>query len=418
MNHLQSYKDCHGYGVEIDDKQVLACVRRGVKTAWVIGDLPFGTYHESPEQALRSAMVLMQAGAHMVKLEGGDWTPDTVHFLVQRGIPVCAHLGLQPQFIHKMGAFKVQGREEVAAEAMLKDAKILEEAGADMLLLECVPSSLGKRITDAAHVPVIGIGAGPDVSGQILVLHDILNISPMVTIGRKPRFVQNFIRLWLNLDHIGEMPVSTDFVSFFRDNIDAAMRAETEMFFRHILDKNLPPREFLAADYTFLNRELALHYGLPPMDGVQLRQVTLPKGERGGLLVVFLAGDFPEPEGGGMRLQLYVLKVTATRILGAAAVLMGILQVLDLFIFSQQNLDFGAAIQRAINDWQLALGSRNPGDDNRLCLSTATAHTRRAVRGRAPRASERRHLRFASRRCARRRSSGGRSTQEFPDRMH
>ncbi len=101
---------------------------------------------------------------------------------------------------------------------------------------------------------------------------------------KSQRFVQNFIRLWLNLDHIGEMPVSTDFVSFFRDNIDAAMRAETEMFFRHILDKNLPPREFLAANYTFLNRELALHYGLPPLDGVQLRQVTLPKGERGGLL--------------------------------------------------------------------------------------------------------------------------------------
>ena len=96
--------------------------------------------------------------------------------------------------------------------------------------------------------------------------------------------MENFIRLWLNLDHIGEMPVSTDFVSFYRDNIDAAMRAETESFFRHILDNNLPPREFLAADYTFLNRELALHYGLPPLEGVELRQVSLPKGERGGLL--------------------------------------------------------------------------------------------------------------------------------------
>lgn len=101
---------------------------------------------------------------------------------------------------------------------------------------------------------------------------------------KSQRFVQNFIRLWLNLDHIGEMPVSTDFVSFFRDNIDAAMRAETETFFRHILDKNLPPREFLAANYTFVNRELALHYGLPPVEGMQIRQVSLPKGERGGLL--------------------------------------------------------------------------------------------------------------------------------------
>jgi hypothetical protein len=106
----------------------------------------------------------------------------------------------------------------------------------------------------------------------------------MLADPKSQRFVQNFICLWLNLDHIGEMPVSTDFVSFFRDNIDSAMRAETEMFFRHILDKNLPPREFLAANYTFLNRELALHYGLPPVEGVQLRQVTLPKGERGGLL--------------------------------------------------------------------------------------------------------------------------------------
>jgi len=109
-------------------------------------------------------------------------------------------------------------------------------------------------------------------------------VDRMLANPKSQRFVENFIRLWLNLDHIGEMPVSTDFVSFFRDNIDAAMRAETETFFRHILDKNLPPREFLAADYTFLNRELALHYDLPPVKGVELRQVSLPKGERGGLL--------------------------------------------------------------------------------------------------------------------------------------
>ncbi len=109
-------------------------------------------------------------------------------------------------------------------------------------------------------------------------------VDRMLADPKSQRFVQNFIRLWLNLDHIGEMPVSTDFVSFFRDNIDDAMRAETESFFRHILDKNLPPREFLAADYTFLNRELALHYGLPAMEGVELRQVSLPNGQRGGLL--------------------------------------------------------------------------------------------------------------------------------------
>ncbi|MEY4483072.1 MAG: hypothetical protein RL693_524 [Verrucomicrobiota bacterium] len=119
-------------------------------------------------------------------------------------------------------------------------------------------------------------------------LHDPATLSAqvdrMLADPKSQRFVQNFIRLWLNLDHIGEMPVSTDFASFFRDNIDAAMRVETEMFFRHILDNNLPPREFLAANYTFLNRELALHYSLPPLEGVQLRQVSLPKGERGGLL--------------------------------------------------------------------------------------------------------------------------------------
>ena len=109
-------------------------------------------------------------------------------------------------------------------------------------------------------------------------------VDRMLADPKSQRFVQNFIRVWLNLDHIGEMPVSTDFVSFFRDNIDAAMRAETEMFFRHILDKNLPPREFLSANYAFLNRDLALHYGLPPLEGLQLRQVSLPKAERGGLL--------------------------------------------------------------------------------------------------------------------------------------
>jgi hypothetical protein len=111
-----------------------------------------------------------------------------------------------------------------------------------------------------------------------------VQVDRMLADPKSQRFVQNFIRLWLNLDHIGEMPVSTDFIRFYQDNIDTAMRAETEMFFRHILDKNLPPREFLTANYTFVNRELALHYGLPPVEGVQLRQVTLPKGERGGLL--------------------------------------------------------------------------------------------------------------------------------------
>ena len=165
-----------------------------LKRAFLVADLPFLSF-ATRERALDASQRLMQeGGAKMVKLEGGREQADIVEYLSVRGVPVCAHLGLQPQLIHKLGAFKVQGREDVAAEAMLYDARILEEAGADMLLLECVPSSLGRRITEAAQVPVIGIGAGPDVSGQILVLHDILNISPMVTIGRKPRFVQNFMQ--------------------------------------------------------------------------------------------------------------------------------------------------------------------------------------------------------------------------------
>ena len=130
----------------------------------------------------------------MVKLEGGREQANIVEYLSVRGVPVCAHLGLQPQFIHKMGTFKVQGRDDVAAEAMLHDAKVLVNAGADLLLLECIPASLGKRIADESKVPVIGIGAGRDVHGQILVLHDILNISPSVTIGHRPRFVKNYMR--------------------------------------------------------------------------------------------------------------------------------------------------------------------------------------------------------------------------------
>jgi 3-methyl-2-oxobutanoate hydroxymethyltransferase len=170
------------------------CVGPSLSRAFMVADMPFLSY-ATRDCALDSARRLMQdGGAKMVKLEGGREQADIVEFLAVRGIPVCAHLGLQPQLIHKLGAFKVQGRENAAAEAMVRDARLLEDAGADMLLLECVPSALGKRIADAARVPVIGIGAGPDVHGQILVLQDILNISPMVTLGRKPRFVRNFMQ--------------------------------------------------------------------------------------------------------------------------------------------------------------------------------------------------------------------------------
>jgi 3-methyl-2-oxobutanoate hydroxymethyltransferase len=172
----------------------LKCVSPHLRRAFLVADLPFLSF-ATRERALDASQRMMQeGGAKMVKLEGGREQADIVEYLSVRGVPVCAHLGLQPQLIHKLGAFKVQGREEAAAEAMLRDAKLLEQAGADLLLLECVPASLGKRITEQAHVPVIGIGAGPDVDGQILVLQDMINISPMVTVGRKPRFVKNFMQ--------------------------------------------------------------------------------------------------------------------------------------------------------------------------------------------------------------------------------
>lgn len=164
-----------------------------LQRAFLVADLPFLSF-ATRERALDASQRLMQeGGAKMVKLEGGREQADIVEYLSVRGVPVCAHLGLQPQLIHKMGAFKVQGRDDAAGAAMLRDAKILEEAGADLMVLECIPSELGRRITEQAHIPVIGIGAGPDVSGQILVLQDILNISPSVTLGHKPRFVKNFM---------------------------------------------------------------------------------------------------------------------------------------------------------------------------------------------------------------------------------
>lgn len=168
-------------------------VRQGLRRAFLVADLPFLSY-ATRERALDASQRLMQdGGAKMVKLEGGREQADIVEYLAVRGVPVCAHLGLQPQLIHKLGTFRVQGREDAAAEAMARDARLLEEAGADMLLLECIPAALGRRITEAAQVPVIDIGAGAAVDGQILVLHDILNISPQVTLGRRPRFVHDFM---------------------------------------------------------------------------------------------------------------------------------------------------------------------------------------------------------------------------------
>ena len=166
-----------------------AAVARGLRRSFLMTDLPFMSY-ASREQALSNATRLMQeGGARMVKLETGASQIEIVEFLAGHDIAVCAHLGLKPQSVHKTGGFRVQGREQQVAEQMLRDAQALQDAGADMLLLECIPSALGKTITDAVHVPVIGIGAGPATNGQILVLYDILDI----TSGRKPKFVQNFM---------------------------------------------------------------------------------------------------------------------------------------------------------------------------------------------------------------------------------
>jgi len=164
-------------------------VARGLFRPFLMADMPFMTY-TSREQALQNAVRLMQeGGAKMVKLEGGSGQVEIVEFLARHDIAVCAHLGLKPQSVHKTGGFRVQGREDAAAELMKRDAKALQDAGADVVLLECIPSALGAEITRDLHVPVIGIGAGPDTDGQILVLYDVLDITP----GRKPRFVQNYM---------------------------------------------------------------------------------------------------------------------------------------------------------------------------------------------------------------------------------
>ena len=166
-----------------------ACVARGNRSAWVIGDLPFGSYQESTDQAMRSATALMQAGAHMVKLEGGGWTTEIVRFLVDRGVPVCAHLGLTPQSVHALGGYRIQGRDEESAATMKRHARELADAGASMMVLELVPSALANEVTRDTPLITIGIGAGKGCAGQVLVLHDMLG----VTQGRLPRFVRNFM---------------------------------------------------------------------------------------------------------------------------------------------------------------------------------------------------------------------------------
>lgn len=164
------------------------CVAAASKRSLIMADMPFMSY-STPEQGQANAARLMQAGAHMVKVEGDEWLIPLIEALGRQGVPVCAHLGLTPQSVNKFGGYKVQGRETDKAEAMLRHAVALAEAGADCLLLECVPSALAKSITEAVNVPVIGIGAGPDTDAQVLVVYDMLGLNS----GKLPRFVKNFM---------------------------------------------------------------------------------------------------------------------------------------------------------------------------------------------------------------------------------
>ncbi len=163
------------------------CVKRGSTDALVIADLPFMSY-TTPEQGMANATRLMQAGAHMVKMEGGTWLSETINKLVARGVPVCAHLGLTPQSVNAFGGFKVQGRTPKGAKSILADAVEIQDAGASLLVLECIPAPLATDISRKLDIPVIGIGAGGGTDGQVLVLHDLLGLS-----SHTPRFVQNFM---------------------------------------------------------------------------------------------------------------------------------------------------------------------------------------------------------------------------------
>lgn len=197
------------------------CVARGNRTAWVLADLPWSSYHESPAQAYANAAKLMAAGAHMVKLEGVDnrtpWVSETVSFLAERGIPVCAHMGLTPQFVHALGGYRVQGKDEASAAHLKNQSRLMQDSGASMLLYEMVPAALATEITAAVDIPTIGIGAGAGCSGQVLVLHDMLNVFP----GRKARFVRNFME--------------------GADSIQAAVQA----YVRAVKDGSFPAREHM-----------------------------------------------------------------------------------------------------------------------------------------------------------------------------
>jgi len=167
-----------------------ACVARGAARPWIVADMPFGSFQARPEQAFANAVTLMQAGAQMVKIEGGAEMAPTAEFLVRRGVPVCAHIGLTPQHVNVFGGYRVQGRDADAAERLLDAARRLQDAGAAMMVIEAVPEPLARRVAKEAALITIGIGASVACSGQVLVLHDLLGAG----IGKRPRFVKNFLR--------------------------------------------------------------------------------------------------------------------------------------------------------------------------------------------------------------------------------
>ncbi len=167
-----------------------ACVARGAARPWIVADMPFGSFQQSPEQAYANAVTLMQAGSQMVKIEGDAEMARTVEFMVRRGVPVCAHVGLTPQHVNVFGGYRVQGREAGAAARLLEAAHLLQEAGAAMMVIEAVPEPLARRIAGAMQLITIGIGASVACSGQVLVLHDLLGAG----IGRRPRFVRNYLQ--------------------------------------------------------------------------------------------------------------------------------------------------------------------------------------------------------------------------------
>ena len=167
----------------------VGCVARGCRRPMVVADMPFGSFQVSPAESFRNAARLMAAGSQMVKVEGGTEMAETVQFMTTRGVPVCGHIGLLPQSVHQLGGYRVQGKDQASAAKLRADALAMQQAGASIVLMEAVPAALAAEITDLLHVPTIGIGAGKATSGQVLVMHDMLDL----TAGKKPRFVRNFM---------------------------------------------------------------------------------------------------------------------------------------------------------------------------------------------------------------------------------